>query len=310
MITFLIKSKVFSGHEKMFKLIYDNFKVQKFFIDLNIEFDLPVFLKCKTFFVCVGYPAQNLFLIFFLRVLRKRVYIYTPFGFELKYYNVNFASIKENIYKLIYSGSNIKIVTCSRVQSKLFQTRFPNKEIFYLNNFSDSLQAICNNQEDKNNVYYIGRIDQIQKNCLIFSDLARKSKYVYHLIGNCTDSALLKKLMHPNIIIHRHKLNPFNLLHKNSCLVLPSFYEGAPLVIIEACVNNIPIFLSNCVGNCDFAEEALIFSSISELRIMLDKHFIGDFEQLNKWSKFKYNVLSEYNKEVFLVQLNELENRI
>lgn len=312
MTIFLLKSDIISGHEKMFHSIYDNYNKEKKFIDLNLVFDWFEILKYKKFIISVGYPAQNLFLVLFLKLLRKNIYVYTPFGFELKYFNVRFSRVKEFFYRSVYFGNNIKYITCSEAQSELLKNRFVNKEVFFVNNFSDGSYNSVNSISEINSkdVFYIGRIDQVQKNCLFFVDLASKNDYKIHLIGSCSDIYLNRKLSIQNIKIHNYTSEPFSLLNVDSCLVLPSFYEGAPLIIIEACIHNIPIFISDCVGNKNFADDALIFSSILDLQELLKLHFNKDTLLNDRWIKFRNDVLAKYNKEIFLAQLSVLENII
>ncbi len=310
MIIFVLKSKVNSGHEKMFRSIYENIHLDKKYLNLEHEKLIPYLFKNKTFIVSAGYPLQNLEIIFLLKLFLKKVYVYTPFGFEIKYFNVRFTKLKEILVNFVYSGNNVKLITCSKEQKDLFLKRFPLKKVYYFNNFTEGKNFSYKIDTQKKNIYYIGRIDQKQKNCIIFSELANTTDYSIHLIGDLDDEKLARQLSHPNITIYEKMINPYDNIVEKSCIILPSFYEGAALVVIEACMNNIPIFLSNCVGNKNFADEAIIFQHIDDLKIILNKFFSCDILLYQQWVNFRENVLQNYNKEIFLTQIHDFENII
>jgi glycosyltransferase involved in cell wall biosynthesis len=307
MIIFLIRSKITSGHEKMFKLIYDNLTIEKKYCNLINKTPLALFFRNKKFVISSGYPLQNLLLIFILKILFKKVYVYTPFGFKIKLFNVKLSLLKEILVKIVYAGKNVSVITCSYEQKKLFEQRFPNKMIYHLNNYTDHNKIRKLEVSNQNNIFYIGRIDQKQKNCKIFLELANQTNYFYNLIGKLDDKNLKAYLKHDRIFIYGSMSNPFEKVTNNSCLILPSFYEGAALIVIEACYHNIPIFLSNCVGNRYFADEVITFNNTNDLIILLNKHFNKDEDLNKKWLNFRMNVLKNYNKEVFISQLSNLE---
>ncbi len=294
----------------MFRSIYENINLEKKFIDLNHNRLFPLLFKKSIFIVSAGYPLQNLLTIFTLKIFFKTIYVYTPFGFELKYFNVKFSKLKEILVNFIYSGNNVKLITCSKEQNVFFKKRYPKKEIFHFNNFSEHKRINNTLITTKNNIYYIGRIDQKQKNCLIFRDLAENNNYLIHLIGDLDSEILADKLNHTNITIYKKVINPYENIPNNSCIILPSFYEGAALVVIEACIYNIPIFLSNCVGNSNFAESVITFNNLEELNSILFKYFNKDISLNQQWMKFRDNVLKTYNKETFLSQIKRFENHI
>ena len=54
--------------------------------------------------------------------------------------------------------------------------------------------------------------------------------------------------MQNNIIIKDFVNNPYPLIKKANCLIVPSYVEGCPNVVLEALVLNTKIICSNYAG--------------------------------------------------------------
>lgn len=154
---------------------------------------------------------------------------------------------------------------------------------------------------------FVGRIDQIQKNCLFFESLSRLIPNEICLIGECVDKDLEIRLRNSNIQILGKQRDPYQQLSINDCIVLPSFYEGAALVVIEACYHNIPIILSDCVGNRGITSDAILFNTPEEASELLASYFSSDKFFMAKWNCFRESVKSNYCRDQFLEQLNAFE---
>lgn len=310
MTVFVLNTNVISGHEKMFLAFYELYQGDKTLLNLKEEGVLSAFklLAAKNrLIISAGYPAQNLFLILFYRIFFKKINIYTPFGFHMKYFRVNSANLKEFVYKLIVFGRRISFTTCSEEQKAYLIERFPSRSVFSLNNFIQAANPPQFSKPNGNRVFFIGRVDQTQKNCLFFEPLSRLIKNEINLVGECVDKDLEVRLKNSNIHLLGKQPNPYQLLSTNDCIVLPSFYEGAALVVIEACYQNIPIILSDCVGNRSITSNAIFFNTPEDASELLASCFNSDKFFIEKWNYFRESVKNNYCRDQFVKQLNAFE---
>ena len=310
MTFFILNTNVISGHEKMFLTFYDTYHGDKTFLNLKEKGLLSILRLIVTknkLIISAGFPAQNLFLILLFRICFKKINIYTPFGFHVRYFRVKSADLKEFIYKLIVFGRRISFTTCSEEQKKYLMERFPYRRVFSLNNFIPAIDLPQFSKPIGKNVVFIGRIDQIQKNCLFFEPLSRLIPNEIYLIGECGDKVLETRLRSSNIQILGKQSDPYHNVSINDCIVLPSFYEGAALVIIEACYQNIPIILSDCVGNRGITSNAILFNTPEEASKLLVSCFNSDKSFIERWNYFRDEVKRNYCREQFVKQLNSFE---
>lgn len=310
MTVFVLNTNVISGHEKMFLAFYELYQGEKTLLDLKEKGMFPAFkliFAKNRLIISAGFPAQNLFLILFYRILFKTINIYTPFGFHMKYFRVKSANLKEFIYKLIVFGRRISFTTCSDEQKGYLIQRFPNRSVFSLNNFTQNIKFSKLSRLEGNRVAFVGRLDQTQKNCLFFETLCRLVPNEIYLIGECVDKNLEIRLRRPNIRILGKQPNPYEHLSIKDCIVLPSFYEGAALVVIEACYRNIPIILSDCVGNRGITSNAILFNTTEEASKLLASCFNSDTSFIEKWDNFRESIIKTYCRDQFIKQLNTFE---
>ena len=83
--------------------------------------------------------------------------------------------------------------------------------------------------------------------------------------GSESDDAFFKKTNVNNLgIISRSEINRF--YHQIDLLIVPSqWHETFGLVVLEALVNNVPVFCSNLVGAKDILSSKFVFDSEQDL---------------------------------------------
>ena len=144
---------------------------------------------------------------------------------------------------------------------------------------------------DKKVVGYVGRIVQ-QKNVLFLTDVCEKlpNEYVFLIIGtgNMKESLLdevRKKRLTSRFIFVDECTNVDAFYSAMDYFVLPSFYEGLPVVGVEAQANGLPCFFSNRI-----TKEVVISSN----------SFILDIESANLWA----NSIQEHSARLSNLELS------
>lgn len=123
---------------------------------------------------------------------------------------------------------------------------------------------------------YVGSLNQ-RKNILALVKAVIKSENISLLVcgqGKMKDS-LVREIVSSEggsrVFLAGHVDNPDDYIKKSHALVLPSFSEGLPLVIIEACKFGVPSLLSNIAVHKELAR-----IGVGEI---FDHHNFNDFEQ-------------------------------
>lgn len=308
MTIFYLNSKVTSGHEFMFGKIFENFKSSKVLIQ-NLKLDNFFEFLNNDIIVSAGSPRQNLFFIFFISFISKRVFVYTPFGFDLQYFGINHGNFKNRLYKFLLSKPNISFVTCSVEQSKYLTSRFKGKLVYIIRNYNinNSLHSKSSSNRLKPKIFFVGRIENLQKNVSFFLQLRQHVSNEIILIGNCTSKSLLEEFNLNNIKVLNAKENPYSYIEKDDLIILPSNYEGAALVVIESSYLGIPIFLKDCVGNRKITSNPILFKNLDVLLNLINSYEKDDSFLLNRIKSFQNEVVNEYNEINFKVDVENFE---
>ncbi len=310
MILFYLNSKVISGHEYMFKRIYNQYEFSKILLNRITLSNLRLLFN-RNIIISAGSPRQNLFLIFFASFLCKQVFVYTPFGFDLVYFKIKFPHFKNLIYEILMQKKNISFVTCSNEQKKYLQKRFPGKQIFVVRNYYlNSTKSDEQLNLKKSKIYYVGRIEENQKNVGFFIELKRMINLEIILIGSCSSNSLINKLKISGISIQEESINPYANISTNDLIILPSIYEGAALVVIEAAHLGIPIFLYNSIGNRKITDNPILFENYDELVELISLFEQNDKGLKERILKFRKEVVNEYCIKSFLDDIKILTSKL
>lgn len=141
-----------------------------------------------------------------------------------------------------------------------------------------------------------------------FSMLQKKySNVMLHVIG---DGPLREELMQEitslnikdKVVLTGQMEYPFSYMKRCQCFILPSLYEGQPLVLYEARALGLPLIISEFSSICDSIVEDgqyLIGNSVQEIYRGLEAFMEGEVPEYNFSAK-------QYNKEVF----QEFENAV
>ncbi|MHA8107602.1 glycosyltransferase [Aquirufa sp. 5-AUSEE-100C1] len=294
----------------MFKKIFEEFKQTKLIVN---QFSLDIFYRFLngTVIVSAGSPRQNLFFIFGVSLIAKNVLVYTPFGFDLYYFKVKFPRVKNFVYKFLLSRNNISFITCSLEQKSYLKIRFPKQEVFVIRNIVlNSSLCASNVYSKKMRVFYVGRVDDQQKNVSFFIELKKLIQHEIFLIGECRSKDLELRIKRSGVIIRSSSLSPYNDISLNDLIVLPSHYEGAALVVIEAATLGIPVFLMNTVGNKQITANPILFNNHLELVNLINLLHNKDSFLLKRIELFRKEILNEYSQNNFLLDIKFLSDKL
>ncbi len=127
-----------------------------------------------------------------------------------------------------------------------------NNIVDHSNILKDSLEKInFKVKRNEKNFLFLGRLDNSSKNFPLllnsFNKAIQKDKSIkLYIIGSGPDKKnivkyIKEKALEDNIFLLGEKKNPYPYLKKSDALIMTSFYEGFPVVFLEALVLNKPI---------------------------------------------------------------------
>lgn len=260
--------------------------------------------------------------LLYAHVLGIKIKSYIPFAHKNIILRNKFSSIRDWVDKFIYKLTNEYITISEQFRGQLIEHNRSAK-VFIANNFVDAIpsdnftRSNRNNLElDKFNVFIVGRLVTTHK-CqdLLLSSIHKISNIVdknvvVHIIGSGFDLYKLKGLasIYNNFetVFHGWCDKWWELSARCDLLVIPSRFEGVPLVMLEAIANKVPVIASKCDGMLDYLHDYALFDNCNEactienlsnllLRCLTDKSF------LTKCSLYKISNVNNVDVNAFLL---------
>lgn len=131
------------------------------------------------------------------------------------------------------------------------------------------------------NIFLIGRVYFRQKGQDLFVEALRQSnidcsKIAIHIIGNGPDQKELENLFVqkvPELEVHYYGWlsEPWEIAYKCDYLIIPSRFEGVPLVMLEARELDITILASNRDGMKDYISKEYLFDDLSDFVELINR---------------------------------------
>lgn len=143
-------------------------------------------------------------------------------------------------------------------------------------------QKIRNELNIKDHIKVIGHVGRFSypKNQEFIMEIAKElPEYVFVLVGG-GDSQKLKELNLPNVIFYGVSDDVASLMQAFDVFILPSRWEGLPLVSIEAQAAGLPVLLSS-----NITKEAAVTSQVTFLPL-----------KLNRWVKTIQSTINSSNR--------------
>lgn len=244
----------------------------------ELKIDLVVILQGNIEWCTLGVIAAKLAGI--------KAVSYIPMAHSMKKLNARLQGIRDFTNKLYYRLPD-KFVTISEMQKKLIvdHGRDPEDVDVVHNYLLWKGSPTCSRAEARNRleipsdkivIGLVGRIDFHQKRQDFLVKAIAKSRQQFKghhflIAGDGPDQPLLKDIIRHSELEDIVSLCPWhddaNLIYPAlDALVLPSAYEGVPLVMLEAVSQGLPVFASNVDGMSEFLPKEWLFDPEDEER--------------------------------------------
>ncbi|WP_436322953.1 glycosyltransferase family 4 protein [Vibrio cidicii] len=251
-------------------------------------------------------------------------YTYIPITKSARYLKVVLGRVRDYINKAIYYKFPDKIITISQFNKEELVKNFgvESSKISVVNNFVNEISSFnikkdsfdsekINNLSKTISFSIVGRIDGFQKQQgKAIRELLTLKDTGYNIVINIvgdgdTEEAvrLRNEFVHAsNVKFHGWQNAEYvsNIINKSNALLIPSTFEGVPLVMIEAGLRG-KVVLGSCVdGMKEFLPEFALFNNdLSNMNSVI-RRFIGEQEYYNFYFRtiIKDNFHKHFSKEL------------
>ena len=236
--------------------------------------------KNVIFILSQSYLSDNLFILLLLRVfLNVKIYCYVPIIENFQILDPRFGFLKELFFWNICFFSAHGYIVLTNSQMVFLRNKGFCKKIFVLPNtvlnwprkylFKTTLSSNANSFDK---VLFLGRFDPHQKGLdILFDYLIKHANYLkdffsFTFVGSGTyiykrieNSEVLKDSKLKGFIKVKRWSKSWLELKKHDALILPSRFEGLPLVMLEAFIAGRPVIGTKIKGIKDFVPNSCLF---------------------------------------------------
>lgn len=241
---------------KLFRKIINFSKRMKFYLKYKNRFD---FACCYATYSVI---CSRLALI---ASENNAIYIHSNY---VKMYKKNQKDIK-NFFQLISVKKFKKCVFVS-TESKNDACEYIDnmaEKSYIINNMVDGKEIIKKAKEKVINYFddkfkillFVGRLDNTSKNFKLllntFYELQKISnEYKLYILGSGPDKKFIKSLINrykleKSVLLIDANLNPYKFMDKAEAIILTSYYEGFPVIFLEALILNKKVFTTISVSD-------------------------------------------------------------
>lgn len=281
--------KLSNSKNIIIRKIYNRFKLFKYIITNKNKYD-----------VSICYATYDYVSSIIVRKLSEKPIMWV----HSDYFNVFNKNSEKYIY--FFSKRNInkfkKIIFVSNESKNTFVKFFCNlsSKTEVVNNLIDYEQILKKSKDivKKNKkplILFVGRLEEESKGLLLLFDIAKElSKYDFWVIGNGKDKKnyeqYIKNKKIINVKLLGSKQNPYSYMKIADILILPSIYEGFPVVTLEGLVLNKKIITTINVSANEFKlsdYSCFVKRDKKEIKKAIEKILIAEnpnfnFEKYNK----------------------------
>jgi glycosyltransferase involved in cell wall biosynthesis len=208
------------------------------------------------------------------RMLGFKTLSYLPITKKSKNLSIFLGGVRDYINKKLYYRLPHEIITISNFNQQELLDNFyvPKSKSSIVYNYTESISAQKSPDSNESGVFnfaLIGRIDNVQKCQYSFLDKVINktvlSNVVFHVIGDndSAESIALRNLCNGAKNVKFHGWCGTNevtrLLNTMDGVVIPSSFEGVPLVMIDAINSNKVVFASAIDGMLEFLPKEFLF---------------------------------------------------
>lgn len=220
----------------------------------------------------------RLFKMFLSVLLQKYVDVY--FGCSNEAITSKFTKQIVNKSKVIYNGIDINKFKFNNEYRVCIRNEYNIKNKF-------AIGSLGRLDKQKNNLFMIDIISKLSKFDDIILMIVGTGPIENEIRMKCNDLSLGDK-----VIFTGNQIDSYKFYCAFDCFILPSFYEGLPVVAVEAQMNGLPVLLSDSI-----TREACISSGTSYLNINSVDSWVDNIEKLFKNKKYARNSYDiDFNK--------------
>lgn len=229
--------------------------------------------------------------------LNINVISYIPYTHTFREMGSKFWIIKDFLSKFIYRLCQNYITIAQSFKDKL-EFYNPKANVFILENFISEKKDLNNKSAIKFasqaiNLFMIGRVSFFQKGhdilvesiSKIENEFLPECEVLLHFVGDGPDLEKLKlmvanKLKNTQVFFYGWVSDVWDLDIQPDLVIIPSRFEGVPLVMLESLERNIPVIASARDGMLDYLPTSSLFSGkndqdrINNLAYLLRNFFI------------------------------------
>ncbi|HHC1586953.1 TPA: glycosyltransferase [Klebsiella pneumoniae] len=220
------------------------------------------------------------------------LYSYIPYAHSAKKMSKALAFLRDYYYPFLYKKINKYITISEQFRKELLQYN-ERSEVYVVENKVRSLDIIkqkrAANSDYKNikyNIAIIGRVSIKQKGhdilIMALAQLAPEilDKVRLHIVGDGIDLNRVKKLIAVNcnkidVVYHGWCKEPWEKVYDVDLIVIPSRFEGVPLVMLESLALEIDILASNIDSMIDYLEPDNLFNDVDDLRLKIEERILA-----------------------------------
>lgn len=221
------------------------------------------------------------------------LYSYIPYAHSAKKMSKALSFLRDYYYPVLYKKINKYITISEQFRKELLQYN-NNSEVYVVENQVRCLDRIKKRRADsydptdkKYNIAIIGRVSIKQKGhdilIMALAQLAPEilDKVRLHIVGDGKDLNRLKKLIVSNcgdieVVYHGWCKEPWEKVYHVDLIVIPSRFEGVPLVMLESIALEIDILASNIDSMIDYLDDRNLFNTVEDLRLKIEKRILAD----------------------------------
>ncbi|MGN5006712.1 glycosyltransferase [Aeromonas sp. 96A] len=207
------------------------------------------------------------------KLIGLRVKSYIPYAHSFKTMGAHFARAKDFLSQFVYRSCN-EYITISECFCRDLLTFNPKARCSVIKNYVASPELVPHREctdDEPFRLFLIGRVSFRQKgHDLLIAALKLIQKdeiqtgIEVHFIGDGPDLPLLKSLclelpVFVKPIFHGWQSDCWSIAYMANLIVIPSRYEGVPLVMLEAIARKVPVIASNRDGMVDYLDSRQLF---------------------------------------------------
>lgn len=161
-----------------------------------------------------------------------------------------------NVLRLRFAlKRNSKLIVSSLDEFNKLESLFPKfrENIFYKQNWTPDLT----NQKAQHRITCVGFLEERKGFDLLIKHMPIDHELPVHIFGNGSQREALNDLItrgNKNVILEGFTSQGYLEIEKSAGFILPSRFEGAPLVLLHAIKAGIPVAVSEEVSDCEIFE--------------------------------------------------------